>query len=398
MCLYKIAVPYFAFFLLALSISCAKDSDLLSEVIFKNEEGINKNILLNDFYNVQPNTTTVLDVLANDNIVDTNHIEIIKTSNPIHGIVIINNNKTLTYIPAGTTTPEETTSEETTSEETTPEETTPEETTPEETTPEETSTEETTPQTDSFTYTVEVTNEDESTTTEEATVTINPVNSEPSGSNFPSGENIFYVTTNGKASNDGKTEATAWNIEKAFQIAKAGEIIYIKNGHYKITSPLTINNQGNQSNPIKIIGYKLIPNDIISVPYSSFNYEEDFFNSNFPLIISSNDKAIDIETNYIKLKNIAVTGKNFGIHIKGSYNLVENCVFADLGTKGNTGYDGFGIIIEGNYNEIINSYGENVASEAFSIWDGSSHNRIAYCDYRMMMTNYKLIINSLQGK
>ncbi|MGB5553859.1 MAG: hypothetical protein WBM83_04310, partial [Flavobacteriaceae bacterium] len=141
-------------FVLFLSFSCNKDSDLLDSAInvdSKDNSLLIKIYVVDDMFNAVAGEEIVLDVLSNDNIPDLDKVKIIETTAPLNGEVVIIENKTILYLPAST----------------------PEETTP--ATTDNSSTSETTESTDSFTYTVEVQNEDETVTVEEATVTVEVV-------------------------------------------------------------------------------------------------------------------------------------------------------------------------------------------------------------------------------
>ena len=128
-----------------LAISCSKDSDLLADYVVA-DDVISKEIrlyVMDDTFSTIPNSTIVLDVLANDTFTDPDKVKIVETSTPANGIVQINEDKTLTYIAGPTET----------------------EATPEETVAEETVT-------DTFTYTTETVTEENEVVTEQATVTI----------------------------------------------------------------------------------------------------------------------------------------------------------------------------------------------------------------------------------
>lgn len=86
---------------LILSISCSKDTDLLAEYVISDAEQarLTGSILLNDSFSFHGDDPLVLDVLANDIIPDPDKVKIIETSQPENGVVIINEDKTLTYIP-----------------------------------------------------------------------------------------------------------------------------------------------------------------------------------------------------------------------------------------------------------------------------------------------------------
>ncbi|RKR07177.1 hypothetical protein CLV91_3163 [Maribacter vaceletii] len=130
-------ILFLHFFIL---LSCSKDTDLLVDAVLQSDNpNITEHYALDDFFKIEPNSNITLDVLSNDSFIDENKVKITETSSPINGIVIINENKTLTYIsnqiPIVETPQEESIS-------------------------------------DTFTYTVEALNEDETTTSSTAIVTV----------------------------------------------------------------------------------------------------------------------------------------------------------------------------------------------------------------------------------
>lgn len=114
-------------------LSCSKDSDLLSEYVLTDAmEGLEvRKFVVDDIFMVSDPGSVVLDVLLNDTFTEQEEVNIIDTSTPINGNVEINADDTLTYTPEA---------EE--------------------------------PITDTFTYTTEVVNADETVSTEQGTVTI----------------------------------------------------------------------------------------------------------------------------------------------------------------------------------------------------------------------------------
>ena len=97
-------------FVLFLSFSCNKDSDLLDSAInvdSKDNSLLIKIYVVDDMFNAVAGEEIVLDVLSNDNIPDLDKVKIIETTAPLNGEVVIIENKTILYLPAST--PEETT-------------------------------------------------------------------------------------------------------------------------------------------------------------------------------------------------------------------------------------------------------------------------------------------------
>ena len=206
-------------FAIIFQFSCSKDSDLLADYVISdaNASLFVANLAIDDYFVVAKDNEIVLDVLSNDSYEDPNSVSIVKVSQPVNGTVIINEDKTLTYIPEHvdaptestdipkTKTPQESVGTDESVEETStdvPTEPTQQEETPEESqtpavseTPEETTApaEEASPKenqspaeekestTQSFTYVTETVNQDQTTETSEATVT---VTNDPNQVNF----------------------------------------------------------------------------------------------------------------------------------------------------------------------------------------------------------------------
>ncbi|WP_339709517.1 hypothetical protein [uncultured Kriegella sp.] len=146
--------------------SCSNDTDLLAEYVAAASQEMPQlnNLVVDDSYVTRLNQSVILDVLSNDMFTVSDNVKITETSSADNGAVVINDDNTLTYTP--TPIVEDEAPEETESE---PKE---EETSSEvvvENTSETEASEETT---DTFTYTAEVVNEDETVTTEEGTVTV----------------------------------------------------------------------------------------------------------------------------------------------------------------------------------------------------------------------------------
>ncbi|WP_321827002.1 hypothetical protein [Maribacter dokdonensis] len=128
--------------------SCSKDADLLSEYVINTDDAqLEISLLINDTFFIEAGQSTILmDVLNNDNFNADAEVRIIQTSEPLNGIVTINDDNTLTYKVNTESSSETTTVEETTS-----------------------TTEEIN---DTFNYTTEEIQPDGTVTNEQATVTI----------------------------------------------------------------------------------------------------------------------------------------------------------------------------------------------------------------------------------
>ncbi|MDM9632802.1 right-handed parallel beta-helix repeat-containing protein [Robiginitalea aurantiaca] len=155
----------------------------------------------------------------------------------------------------------------------------------------------------------------------------------------------FFVTVNGRSSNDGLTESTAWDIEHALKSAQPGDIVYVKAGNYGAVK-LTTTRAGTTQNPISFIGYKNVPGDIYETQGPSYSKEQWESNGkNLPANIMplldntapSNNPPIDHKGFYIRHSNIII--ENFmiqdyydGIFVQGASNVaLKNVITARLG-------------------------------------------------------------------
>lgn len=108
----KIAQSMVPIFVLISFLSCSKDTDLLADYVVSDfqEARFISNLAIGDNFVVVPQKSIVLDVLANDTFTDPDKINIVETSQPTNGTVVINEDKTLTYYPDSADAPNSNTS------------------------------------------------------------------------------------------------------------------------------------------------------------------------------------------------------------------------------------------------------------------------------------------------
>ncbi|RKN76951.1 right-handed parallel beta-helix repeat-containing protein [Ulvibacterium marinum] len=368
---------------LILGVSCSKDSDLLSDYVLADaSEGLElRRFVVDDFYSYSSSNSITLDVLENDQFDEDDSVEIIETSDPENGEVAVNEDNTITYTPDETN--------ETTD-----------------------STEDTNvPEadnniSDTFTYTTEVVEEDGTVTTETGNVTLGSGNRAPI-----SGANVYYVTVNGNSGNNGKSEASSWNIVHAFKSAKAGDVIHIKSGNYGSVN-LSVGNSGTSSSPIKFIGYSNTPGDILANQGSTFEYGDAIDSSAMPLIQGNRGSGeylgtgINSNKAYIEISNIQIRYYEYGLSFSGNNCVIDNIISVDMGnfdpnqnparhdvTK--SPYEGYGIRSNGDFCTIKNCYVANVGAQGYTFQGASngihSYNRIYIdndinpCDYYYLL-------------
>ncbi|WP_176801311.1 Ig-like domain-containing protein [Kriegella aquimaris] len=417
----------FTFFILTAIFSCSKDSDLLAEYVGLDKEeviGIGS-FIMNDNYIISRDKSIVLDVLSNDAFANLDKVKIVETSQAKSGMIVINDDNTLTYTPSYSVTPTsapespvETPTTETPTTETPTTETPTTETPTTETPTTETPTTETptteTPTTetptneettdeasndeevsDTFTYTTETENEDGSVTTEEGSVTIT-ITEEPEPeveqeeeedpSEIFNVQSAFYVTSNGNTSNDGKSEANPWTLTHAVSMAKAGDTVFVKAGSYNVPR-LRFSNSGTENNPIVFIGYTSKEGDIKTTKGGTMDYGDNISSIGFPVINPQDDQVMYIQGNYIEIHNIGFhdpsSNVTYGILVTGDYNVFDNIAFSKINDSSTT-YMGSGFTIRGSHNTVKNCYGENAAYTAFLIsgsGGAASFNTIKDNDY-----------------
>ncbi len=223
--------------------------------------------------------------------------------------------------------------------------------------------------------------EEEEEAPQEAEI-IEEENSEPENENraVPEG---YFVTVNGNAGNDGRSEATAWNIEYAFERAVAGDIVYVKAGNYG-NLQLEPENSGNPSNPVKFIGYTNTPGDIVSQNGSTFSYGDNVDANVMPLLISAPENqrtAITVHEPYVHLENFQITKYSSGVMVHSPANnfTAKNLIVVEMGTQYNyDAYDGWGLNIRSKNATLNDCFVLNAAAEAIKLYD-SDYSKASHC-------------------
>ena len=133
----------------------------------------------------------------------------------------------------------------------------------------------------------------------------------------------YYVAINGNDSNPGTEKEPFQAIEKAMEIVRPGETIFVRGGAYTPSSTITLREHGSEGNCINLWAY---PGE---TPILDFSRDSD----------SSN--GLEIDGNFWHLKGLVVTkAGNKGINVNGANNIIENTVThsnVDGGIKLDTG-------------------------------------------------------------
>lgn len=165
-----------------LSVSCTNDTDLLTELVLSDTPMI-ETVVVNDRFVIQNNGSAVLDVLSNDGFSAEDLVRIVEISNPTHGSVTLGEDSlTIIYTPDepveevqpenDTENDSETENDAETEDDTETENDTETEDDTASENDDDSTDDENQATTDSFTYTTELINEDETTSTEVGTVEV----------------------------------------------------------------------------------------------------------------------------------------------------------------------------------------------------------------------------------
>ena len=198
----------------------------------------------------------------------------------------------------------------------------------------------------------------------------------------------YYVTVNGKSTNNGLSEASAWNLEHAIEIASAGDVIYVKAGNYG-DKELTVKNSGTSGNPIKFIGYTSKPGDLKSFEGSTFNYGDKLNASKMPLLdynskqggsdVSRDATGISLWGNNVELENFQITNYKIAIQSRGKSTVLRNIIMTNLGNQSYNKYEGKGIQHDSSSILIENCFVLNAGAEAISLYN-ADNSRISYSE------------------
>lgn len=200
-------------FVLYFNASCSKDSDLLAEYITSDASNAMdlRMYVVDDVYSITPENRIILDVLSNDNFNNIDEVKIVELSTPSNGVVEILDDKTISYTPGTIATVETVATSETTEVAPAPEVTTEVAPAPEVTAEVAVAPEATT---DTFTYTIEVVDQNEVTTTETGNVTVNVVedylNSGESNNPVQEGSGVVFFNNGFDGGNNDWTDGNPW--------------------------------------------------------------------------------------------------------------------------------------------------------------------------------------------
>lgn len=159
----------------------------------------------------------------------------------------------------------------------------------------------------------------------------NPKDDETVDEEAPNEEEIDYSKAI-FASNSGNGIGTfdnPYSLEKAIENLDNEKTLYLLAGYYNVNSVIKLTNNGNENSYYKIFSYK---DEKVVLDFGKNYSKEQILTGNYN---SEKAKGIVIKGTYYHIKGLTITNCGAqGLQISGSYNIVENCIFA---YNGNTG-------------------------------------------------------------
>jgi pectate disaccharide-lyase len=150
-----------------------------------------------------------------------------------------------------------------------------------------------------------------------------------------------YIASSEGTSTASGTLASPYDIITAVSKAVAGDTVYLRGGQYMMSSQLSLNKGGSSAAYINIWAY---PGDARAIL--------DFYNRGYSGDNTSSERGVALTKSYYYLRGFDITraGDN-GMHISGSYNIIENCRFykncdAGLQISGSSISEGYNQIID----------------------------------------------------
>lgn len=126
----------------------------------------------------------------------------------------------------------------------------------------------------------------------------------------------YIAAVNGTSSGAG-TLVSPYDIPTAISKAVAGDTVYIRGGHYMLSSQVSLNKGGTSIAIISIIAYPGDERPIL-----------DFYNRGYSGTNASSERGVQLSKDYYYIYGLDITraGDN-GMHIQSSHNTIRNCRF-----------------------------------------------------------------------
>ena len=211
----------------------------------------------------------------------------------------------------------------------------------------------------------------------------------------------YFVTVNGKSTNNGLSESSAWSLEHAFAVSKPGDIVYVKAGNYG-NKILQMNQKYGGSGLIKIIGYDNTPGDIQSSNGPTHNYGNTISADNMPLLQSNpsyRSTAIKLFQSNVIIENFQITGYERGLLTQSFANNVtaKNLIIQNMGPQTSSTYRGWGLDIRGKNSVVENCYVQNASAVAIQLSNSDYsviRNTKVYANNTLNPTDYYFLLTS----
>ncbi len=154
-------------------------------------------------------------------------------------------------------------------------------------------------------------------------------------------ENIIYVATDGNDTNPGTMEKPLRTIQKAADLAKAGDTVYVRGGTY--SEKITVNNSGTKESIITISAYpgekavldgenRLPEGEQAKIQWTPLLLiKGDYVQFKDFTVINSRGRGVQAGGEHVTFSNLEVSHiYNSGVNLHGRYGVVEDSEFYDI--------------------------------------------------------------------
>ncbi|MBI5473845.1 MAG: right-handed parallel beta-helix repeat-containing protein [Ignavibacteriae bacterium] len=128
---------------------------------------------------------------------------------------------------------------------------------------------------------------------------------------------ILYVSTSGLDTNPGTFELPFRNISKGYSTAVAGDTIMLRGGTFALTATISFSKSGSTANKYYLLAY---PGEYVLIDFSG---------------MGGSSRGFSLSGSYWYIRGLDFyKAPDNGMHISGSNNTVERCIFRENGDTG----------------------------------------------------------------
>jgi dipeptidyl aminopeptidase/acylaminoacyl peptidase len=197
----------------------------------------------------------------------------------------------------------------------------------------------------------------------------------------------YYVTNTGSASSAGSA-AAPWSLVHATATARAGDTVHVRAGVYANVKIL-MTQSGTQGSPIRFIGYRSTPGDIVSTSQPTWMYNNPMTGADMPLIRENRAGSVgsgvglEVRGAFIHWENFQIRYYDKNLVVRGDDFVGKNIIVRDAGNfASKTAYAGVGMQISANRGVYTNLVCVNAGAQCISTYGDYNRHTNVYitCD------------------